>query len=206
MAVDILQRFGFLQGALCLHRTAQNAVDQARGKTLFFTILLRQIHGLIHRRIVRHLIQFVNLVQAQMEDIVNHRMQIPDLAGEQLFQIPVQLVPVLEDTVAKPCRQRRVPAVQPVTEDVLLQHAVGPGAIFPAGDQRIQRSLSGAHISFPGGGPGNNREPPSACRPRPGGKSLPPRPRRRRSSDPFWSGPEFHRAFRSLPRSSWHGL
>ena len=72
-------------------------------------------------------------------------MQIPQLAGEQLLQIKVQLLTVLQHTVAKMGSQSRVTAIQPVPLDVLFQYAIGPSAVFPAGDQRIERSFSRTH-------------------------------------------------------------
>ena len=59
-----------------------------------------------------------------MEDIPHHRLYILQPPGEQLLQVEVQLSPVLDHAVAQPCRQSRIPAVQPVMLNVLLQNAV----------------------------------------------------------------------------------
>ena len=86
-----------------------------------------------------------------MEDIPHHRVQILHPSGEQLRQEKVQQPPVLQHAVAQPGGQGRVPAIQMVPLDIVLQHAVGPGRPLPAGDQRVQRGFSGSH-TYPSNG------------------------------------------------------
>ena len=90
------------------------------------------------------------LIESQMENIPHRRMQAFHLAGEQLPQIKVQQSPVLDHTVAKAGSQSRISSIQPVTAQILFQHAVGPAILLAAGDQRIQRRFSGAHYGFRG--------------------------------------------------------
>ena len=170
MAVLVHPGSGLLQGIFFSGGLSQDGVDQSRGVTLFFAVFLGQSHGFVHRSAVRHPVQLKELVQAQMENIVDHGVQILDLAGEELLEVEVQLHPILEHAVAESGGQTCIAAVQAVPDNVLLHDAVGPGALFTAGDQGIQGGFTCAHISPPEDGPGNNREQPSACRPRPGGK------------------------------------
>ena len=144
MAVAIGIGYRLFQGSLGSYGIAQNAVDQ-RGHFGVLTIFFCQGDGFVHRGAFRDLIHLIDLVQSQMQNVPGCGMQILQLSGEQLLKVKVQLAPVLLHAVAQSCCQRRVPAVQPVPLDIVLQHAVGPGAVLPAGDQRIQRRLSGAH-------------------------------------------------------------
>ena len=170
MAVFVHPGGGLLQGIFFSGGLSQDGVDQSRGVALFFAVFLGQGHGFVDRSAVRHPVQLEELIQAQMENIVDHGVQILDLAGEELLEVEVQLHPVLEHAVAEAGSQTCIPAVQAVPDNVLLHDAVGPGALLAAGDQGIQGGFTCAHISPPEDGPGNNREQPSACRPRPGGR------------------------------------
>ena len=123
---------------------SQNAVDQG-SRLGIFTVFLRQGDGFVHRRAVRDFVQFIELIEPQMENVPHHRMQILSSAREQLLEVKIQLLPVLGDSVAQPAGQRRVPAVQPVPADGRFQHGVGPGILPAAGDQRVQRGFPGAH-------------------------------------------------------------
>ena len=76
---------------------------------------------------------------------MNHRVQVLELAGEQLLEVKIQLAPVLQNTVAKPGCQRCLSAVQSIPEGVGFENAVAPGAVLAAGDEHIQRSFPCAH-------------------------------------------------------------
>ena len=156
------------QGIPAPDRIAQNAVDQCCGVLLLFAVALRQIHGLIDRGGIGDLVQKQELIQPQMEDVPEHGPQVLEPSGQQLLEVVVQQCPVLQHAVGQPCGQGRVPAVQPVPGELLFQQSVGPAALGPAVFQHIQCTFSGGHIRFQWGGPGNSREPPCACRPRPG--------------------------------------
>ena len=156
------------QGIPAPDRIAQNAVDQCCGVLLLFAVALRQVHGLIDRGGIGDLVQKQELVQPQMEDVPEHGPQVLEPSGQQLLKVVVQQRPVLQHAVGKPCGQGRVPAVQPVPGELLFQQSVGPAALGPAVFQHIQCAFSGGHIRSRWGGPGNSREPPCACRPRPG--------------------------------------
>ena len=170
MAVLVHPGSRLLQAVLFISGLSQNGVDQSGSEPLLFAILLRQINGFVDGGGIGDTVQLKKLVQAQMENIVDHGMEVFDLAGEELLEVEVQLHPVLEHAVAEAGSQTCVSAVQPVPDDVLLHDAVGPGALLAAGDQGIQGGFTCAHISPPEDGPGNNRAQPSACRPRPGGR------------------------------------
>ena len=200
MGVPIFQRGRLFQAALGFYSASEHTVHKSRGIALLFTVFLRQIHALVHSGAGRNFVHFIDLIQTQMENIMDHRMQVLHFAGEQLLQIEVQLVPVLQHTVAEPGSQSRIPTVQPVTKDILLHHTVGPGPLRPAGDQRIQRCFSGAHLKRPADGPGSNPVQPYVCRLPPAAGSLPPHPHRRQFSGRSWSDPGSGPARRSLPR------
>ena len=150
MAVTVLQRGGFFQRTLCAYRISQHRIDQSRSIFLLRAVFFCQRHGFIYRRAFRNLVQFIDLIQSQVQDIPHHRMQIPQLACQQLFQIKVQLLPVLQHTIAKMGRQPSIPAIQPIPLDVIFQHTIGPGTVFPAGNQRIERCLSRTHGVYRG--------------------------------------------------------
>ena len=91
------------------------------------------------------LVQLINLVQPQMEDVPHHGMEVFQPPRQELLQVKIQLVPVLQDAVAQPRSQRRVPWGQAVPGNIFFQRPVRPCAAFTAGDQRVQRRFSRAH-------------------------------------------------------------
>ena len=145
MAVAVFQAGGLLQLALGAHSAAQHRVHKPRGGALKAAILLCQCHRFIDSGAVRDLVQFIDLIQAQMQDIPHHRMQILNLARQQLGQEKVQQVSVLQHAIAQPGSKGSVPSVQAVPCDIIFQHAIRPGRLLAAGDQGIQCRLSCAH-------------------------------------------------------------
>ena len=144
MAVLIRVRSRLFQLTPVTDGVSQNAVNQG-SRLGIFAVFFSQGNGFIHRRAVRDFVQFIELIEPQVENVPHHRVQILQSAREQLLQVKIQLLPVLGDSVAQPAGQCRVPAVQPVPADGRFQHGVGPSILPAAGDQRIQRGFPGAH-------------------------------------------------------------
>ena len=145
MAVPVLQGGGLLQCSLCADGIAKHCVDQPRRTALPPAIFFCQQNGLVHRRVVGDLIQLIDLIKTHVQNVTDKGMQILQLSGQQLLQEKVQHTSVLQNTVAQAGSQGRIPAVQPVTPDIIFQNTVGPGCLLPAGDQGIQSGLSCVH-------------------------------------------------------------
>ena len=161
MTVPDSQGIRHFQRSLGPYGIAENPVDQSRHFRLEPAIFLCQQHRLIDGGAVWNFIQFVDLVQPQVQDIPDHGVQVLHLAGEQLCQEKVQQCPVLLHAVAEPGGQGCIPAVQLVPGDIILQNAVGPGALLPAGNENIQCGFSSRHFFIPPkDGHGNNPLPP----------------------------------------------
>ena len=142
VAVGIGHRL--LQGSLRRRRLAKNGVYQRPGLRIF-AVFLRHRHRFIHGGAFWDLVQLINLVQPQMEDVPHHGMEVFQPPRQELSKNKIQLVPVLQDAVAQPRSQRRVPWGQAVPGNIFFQRPVRPCAAFTAGDQRVQRRFSRAH-------------------------------------------------------------
>ena len=59
-----------------------------------------QIHRFIDSGRLRDLIHQKDLIQTQMQNVPHRRVQILQLAGQQLFQVKIQLAAVLQHTIA----------------------------------------------------------------------------------------------------------
>ena len=147
VAVSVGDRL--FQLPLGIRRPTEHSVDQSR-RFGVFAVPLGQGNRLVHRGRIGNSVQLINLVQSQMKNVPHRRVQILQPSGEQLSKIIVQLAPVLNHAIAQPGGQRRIPAVQPIPMNIGFQHPIGPGAFLPAGNQRIQRRLPGAHQPFRG--------------------------------------------------------
>ena len=121
VAVGIGRRL--LQGSLRRRRLAQNGVYQRPGLRIF-AVFLRQRHRFIHGGAFGNFVQLINLVQPQMEDVPHHGMEVFQPPREKLPEEKIQLVPVLQDAVAQPRGQRRVPGGQVIPGDIFFQHRI----------------------------------------------------------------------------------
>ena len=120
MAVNGLPTAGGFQLTQGTHGISQNTVHQTGSVPLFFAIFLGQGDRFVHRSRLRDTIHLIELVQTQMENIPNGRMQILQFACEQLAQIMIQLDPILHHTVTQPCSQSRLTAIQTIPADILF--------------------------------------------------------------------------------------
>ena len=144
VAVAIGVGHRLLQGSLRRRCLTQNGIHQRPGLRIF-AIFFCQRHRFIHGGAFWDLVQLINLVQPQMEDVPHHGMEVFQPPRQELLQVKIQLVPVLQDAVAQPRSQRRVPWGQAVPGNIFFQRPVRPCAAFTAGDQRVQRRFSRAH-------------------------------------------------------------
>ena len=104
-------------------RFAQDGIHQRPGLRIF-AIFFCQRHRFIHGGAFWDLVQLINLVQPQMEDVPHHGMEIFQPPRQELLQVKIQLVPVLQDAVAQPRSQRRVPGGQTIPGDIIFQHGI----------------------------------------------------------------------------------
>jgi len=59
-----------------------------------------------------------------MEDVPHHGMEVFQPPCEKLPEEKIQLVPVLQNAVAQPRSQRRVPGGQTIPGDIIFQHGI----------------------------------------------------------------------------------
>ena len=85
VAVSVRKALWLLQSIPGAHGAAQYRVHKARSGTDAPTIFFRKAHRLIDCRRIRDPIRLIKLIQAQMEDIPDSRMQTLQLAGQQLL-------------------------------------------------------------------------------------------------------------------------
>ena len=145
MAVLFFQCSRLFQRAEGTNRISEHCIDKAWSEALLFAVPLCQVHGFIHRSGLGDLVQKIDLIKAQVQNIPHRRMQILQFAAEQLLQIVIQQPPVLQHTVAQPRTERCIPPIQPIPGHIFFQYAVGPGCLFPAGDQSAERGFSSRH-------------------------------------------------------------
>ena len=131
---------------------AQHRVHKTRGLSPLAELC--QLHGGVHRRAVRHLVQKQDLIGANAQDVQQGRLQMVRLLGAVGADIEVQQQPVLHGAIHDAAAKGRVGAGQAVPTQLGLQGGVRPGAVGAAADQHPQGGLTG--------GSAHRRPPP--CR------------------------------------------
>ena len=75
---------------------------------------LRQLHGGVHRRAVRHPVQVQDLVSSQPQNFQQRRLKMVRLLGAVRAEVEIQQLLVLDHAVNQSAAQRRLRAHQTV--------------------------------------------------------------------------------------------